>query len=100
MKGVQCGFISIQAGFSLFLSVFLSSFLNLSCTQYQYAYKNVLFIIILSKMSNKTTIRVFFVIHEIIKVSVWCYQPRPHTYLALDYDFRIKPSSMHFRKLA
>ena len=51
-------------------------------------------------MSNKTTIRVFFVIHEIIKVSVWCYQPRPHTYLALDYDLRIKPSSMYFRKLA
>ena len=37
---------------SLILSVFLSFFLTLSCTQYQLAYKNVLFIIILSKMSK------------------------------------------------
>lgn len=50
LKGVQC-LISIQAAFSLFLSVFLSFFLNLSCTQYQHAYKNVLFIL-LSKMSK------------------------------------------------
>ena len=62
LKGVQY-FISIQAAFSLFLSVFLSFFLNLSCTQYQHAYKNVLFIIFLSKMSNiRQLLDSFFVI--------------------------------------